>query len=182
MNRIFDPFNDRLARDIRNSLSSALISELTGDRAGAVLQTADQWERKGLSPVYREYIRETRGRYLQVGNDIHKSGIQAPRLQAVLLWNAGLFFEVHELLETLWHLARNTEHTALKGFIQAAGVYVHSLRGKPQAAVALAAKARRNIMAGREALGFIANLDGLIKALEEPSRQPPSLVLSQPFP
>lgn len=182
MNRIFDPFNDRLARDIRNSLSSALILELTGDRLRAVLETADQWENKGLPPVHREYIRETRERYLQMGNDIRKSGIRDPRLQAVLLWNAGLFFEVHELLETIWHVARNTEHTALKGFIQAAGVYVHSLRGKPLAAAGLAAKARHNLMSGRAALGFIANLDGLISDLEKPSLQPPRLVLSQSYP
>ena len=32
MTAIFDPFNDRLSRDIRNSLSTALIAELRRGR------------------------------------------------------------------------------------------------------------------------------------------------------
>jgi hypothetical protein len=30
---IFDPYGDRLARDIRNSMSSALVQEITWDAA-----------------------------------------------------------------------------------------------------------------------------------------------------
>ena len=178
MERIFDPFSDRLARDIRNSLSSALIAELTGDSEGAVAQTADQWKRRDPSPVHRDYIRMTLDRYRQVSNEILSLEIRESRFQAVLLWNAGLFFELHELLETVWHDARDTDRIALKGFIQAAGAYVHSLRGKPQAARGLAERARGNLLAGSPALGFIANLDDLIQGLREPSQPPPRLVLS----
>jgi uncharacterized protein len=178
MDQIFDPFNDRTARDIRNSLSSALVAELAQDRPGAVVEVARQWERRDLLPVYRNYIRQARERYLEVRSAIRLRGVRDLRRQAVVLWNAGLFFELHELLEVIWHAAVGMERTALKGFIQAAGVYVHSQRGKPAAATALARRARQNLEAGRPQLDFIANLDQLLKHLEHPLRLPPELVLS----
>jgi len=45
---------------------------------------------------------------------------------------------MHELLETIWHQSRDPERSALKGWIQAAGVYVHFQRGKKDVACSLA--------------------------------------------
>jgi hypothetical protein len=170
-----DPFSDRMARDIRNNLSSALVRELTAPGNGAIDKVADHWLARPLAADYRSYIEERRARYRQVLADIRARGLRAIRLQAVALWNAGLYFELHELLETIWPDAAEPEHTALKGWIQAAGAYLHSARGKPEAGRGLAERARGHLTAGAAALTFIANLDQLIQALGQPG--PPVLRL-----
>ena len=175
MNEKFDPFNDRTARDIRNSLSSAFIAEVTGCQSGAVRRTVSRWEKGSLPSTYRDYIRRTRSRYDQVQRKIRSEKLTDPLNQTPVLWNAGLFFELHELLETIWQDTRGDERTGLKGLIQAAGAYVHSLRGSLEAAGGLAARARRNIRTGRAHLGFIANLDELLENLEDPGQPPPEL-------
>lgn len=174
-NSKFDPFNDRLARDVRNSLSAALVSDLTAGRGESLDQVVRNWERQNLQPLYRDYIHRTRERYRQVMGQLESSRIEDPRLQALVLWNAALFFELHELLETIWHDSRGAARIGIKGLIQAAGVYVHQLRGNLSAARGLAERARRNLSDGRSYLNFISNLTLLIDCLADPSRPPPRL-------
>ena len=177
MDITFDPFNDRKARDIRNSLSAALVSDLVHGTAATVDQVAVAWTREGLPAPYRGYVRQTLERYHRAANQIQSAGIQDPKKQALVLWNAGLFFELHELLETVWRVARQPEaRTGLKGLIQAAGVYVHQSRGDAAAARGLALRARRNLLAGRDHLDFVADIDLLIRSLEDPCRPPPTLL------
>lgn len=168
----FDPFNDRLSRDIRNSLSTALIAELTGADPSAVEREASRWLAESPQQAYRDYIEKSRSRYREAVTRIAALGLCDPRGQAVMLWNHGLFFELHELLETIWCDTVGTERTALKGLIQAAGVYIHSQRGKPETAAKLAARARANLLRSKNHLNFIENLDDLIRALERPGKAP----------
>ncbi len=163
----FDPFSDRTARDIRNHLSTALVRDLTdgGDDVAAV---AGEWLNRPLGEAYRRYVEGKAHRYREVMAEVRTNGITEVRLQAVALWNAGLYFELHELLETIWHEAAEPERTALKGWIQAAGAYLHWERGKADAARGLARRARRHLAAGAVALSFIVNLDQLIQALDRP--------------
>jgi len=174
----FDPFNDRTARDIRNSLSTALVSDLSNFKSQMVAQVVRNWELQNLSPIYQDYIRQTRERYRLIEVQVKNGQIKDTRLQSLALWNAGLFFELHELLETIWHGTRGPVRTGLKGLIQAAGVYVHCLRGNLAAARGLAGRARRNLLAGKDRLEFIANLEQLMECLEDPSQPPPRLVSS----
>lgn len=171
----FDPFNDRLARDIRNSLSSALVLDLSPDWGGNTDKVVQNWGRQDLKQPYLDYILRTRERYRRVAIQIKNARIADPRLQAVVLWNAELFFEMHELLETVWRDTQGTARVGIKGLIQAAGVYVHQMRGNLAAARGLAERARRNLSAGETCLGFIANLAYLIDSLEDPSRPAPRL-------
>jgi len=173
--RLLDPFSDRLARDIRNSLSSALVKELTGQEEAAVSTAAGQWLQQELPAVYRDHIEHRCGTYREAINAIRSAGITEPRQQAVLLWNAGLFFELHELLETLWTTTRGTERTALKGVIQAAGAYVHHRRGKPDAGRKLADKAISSLGEGAAHLGFIGNPEALVRGLRQLEEDPPVL-------
>ncbi len=172
----FDPFTDRTARDIRNSLSSAFVEELTGNAAASVTVVAEQWMTAALSEIHTDYIKSRRTLYQKIVLKIRSENISNPRYQAILLWNAELFFELHELLETIWMKTQGEERMALKGLIQAAGAYVHNKRGKPEAASGLASKARQNILAGSARLGFIANLDELIEGLEQLTKPAPVLV------
>lgn len=175
INTTFDPFNDRLARNIRNSLSSALVSDLSANTGEKTDQVVRYWGQQKLLPLYQDYYRQTRERYRQVEVIIKSARIKDPRFQALVLWNAGLFFELHELLETIWHGTQGIERTGLKGLIQAAGVYVHRLRENHTAASGLAERARKNLLAGKAHLNFIANLAQLIECLADPSQPPPRL-------
>jgi hypothetical protein len=178
MDPIFDPFNDRMARDIRNSLSSALISDLCSETVAGIDRVTRAWMRQELRSPYRAYIRQTLHRYHRVVEYLRSKHVQDPEHQALVLWNAGLFFELHELLETVWRGASGEARAGLKGLIQAAGVYVHQLRGNAAAARGLALRARQNLLAGRDHLAFIGDLDRLIQGLEDPSRPPPTLQMA----
>ena len=166
--KTIDPFSDRTARDLRNSLSSALVRDLTAGGGEGVDSVADRWLAEAVAENYTQYVTERRHRYAQVLEDIRSRGLRDARLQAVMLWNAGLFFELHELLETIWTSAPEPARTALKGWIQAAGACLHLERGKPDAARGLARRARGHLAAGAASLSFIANLDDLIEALGRP--------------
>ena len=164
---IFDPYSDRLARDIRNSLSSALVEELTAHGSDSLAAAAHGWLKKAPAPVYQTYIKDRLSMYHQAIEQIKAEQASDPRYQSIYLWNLGLFFEMHELLETIWLTSRDPERSALKGWIQAAGVCVHFQRGKEDAARSLAQRAARHLRTGRTRLDFIANIDQLIEALEK---------------
>lgn len=172
----FDPFSDRTSRDIRNSLSSALVTELCGQEDRYVDTVAGRWlDEVGREP-YRSYIVECRERYGRVLDQIRDQRIQGTRNQAVVLWNFRLFFEMHELLETIWLGSSGKERDALKGLIQAAGVYVHLLRGKPEPARKLSHRAGQNIRNAKKYLSFIGNLNQLLHCLEQLTEPPPKLL------
>ncbi len=177
----FDPFSDRLSRDIRNTLSSALIAELSGEPQ-AVAACARRWLAAAIPPLHRDYVRERQELYRRIIARIRAAGLVDPRRQAVLLWNGGLFFELHELLETIWPDFPEPEHTALKGLIQAAGVYVHLARGKSAAAAKLAQKARINLHTGAACLTFVGDVELLIDELAAPKMPPPLLRGEAPKP
>ena len=176
---IFDPYNDRLARDIRNSLSSALAEELTGKADGILSAVVDSWIEMVLALIYQTYIKERVALYRQAISKIRACQIVDPRYQAIYLWNMGLYFEMHELLETVWLKAIEPERSALKGWIQAAGVYEHFQRGKVDAARNLGRRAERYLRKGRSFLSFISNLDQLIEAVADPSDVAPQIISVQ---
>ena len=173
---IIDPYNDRLARDIRNSLSSAFVKELNGNADGVLSAVADGWQEMALPPMYQTYIEGRLAIYRRAIGEIRANRIVDPRYQGIYLWNMGLFFEMHELLETVWLKALEPERSALKGWIQAAGVYEHFQRGKVDAARNLARRAEMHLRKGRSHLGFIANLDQLIAAVADPTDVVPQII------
>lgn len=172
----FDPFGDRLARDIRNGLSTALVEVLTRKNSAALTAEINAWLGRIQTDPYLAYINQQQQVYQDLLAQVDEGNIKAPREQAIMLWNAGLYFELHELLETIWHGAREPDRTGLKGLIQAAGAYVHSRRGKTDAAGKLALKACTHLRMGAPALSFVANLDELITALGDSPPTPVRLV------
>lgn len=171
----FDPFTDRLARDIRNSLSTALVAGLESGGIAGVMETAADWLGQDLAPQYQAYIVHCKKCYQAVIETIKAQKVNDPYGQAIILWNRSLFFELHELLETVWQKAPEPLHTALKGLIQAAGAYVHRQRNHCTGAEALAQKARRNLRSAATALDFIVNNNELIDALVDITQPPPIL-------
>ncbi|MEJ2155385.1 MAG: DUF309 domain-containing protein [Desulfobacteraceae bacterium] len=175
MEKRFDPFNDRTSRDIRNTLSSALVSELSGDGRLRVQDVARQWLLEAGDAAYQNYIRQCLVTYHSVLQAVQSAGLTERRIQAVVLWNAKLFFEVHELIETVWLGTHGDERKALKGLIQAAGVFVHRRRGHFKAANGLARRAMENLKHASPHLDFIEDLTPLLASLEDLSAPPPRL-------
>jgi hypothetical protein len=67
---------------------------------------------------------------------------------AATLFDAGLHFEVHELLEPHWVRAEGPEREALQGLIQIAVGYQHLANGNLQGARALLTEGPRRLRAG----------------------------------
>jgi uncharacterized protein len=93
------------------------------------------------------------------------------------LFDAGLGFEVHELLETHWARAAGGEREALQGLIQIAVGYQHLANGNLKGARALLEEGSARLNARR-----LANLDlapfaravaAAVSRLEPRSRIPP---------
>jgi predicted metal-dependent hydrolase len=82
---------------------------------------------------------------------------------------------VHELLETVWLSTAGNERKALRGLIQAAGVFVHRGRNHHKAAQGLARRAMKSLEAASPYLGFIEDLAPLIASLKDATAKPPIL-------
>ena len=162
----FDPFNDRLSRDIRNTLSEAFIDALSRMEPSAYRDEAAIWRAKSPSEIYLEYIQNRLQSYDQVFRQIKANQLVDPLLQCLVIWNNGLFFEFHDHLEGIWKQATGDKRQALKGLIKAAGVYIHNEFGHQRAVTSLSAKSHSLILQYSHSLIFIKNLDVLAQKLK----------------
>ena len=177
----FNPFTDRRSRDIRNSLSEALVQALAEADPAAYHRCAREWLSLDMSPAFEAYIRSRLKRYDQVMASTDNRLSSRPYAGFVDIWNRRLFFEAHEFLETIWQRSRGDEHQALKGLIKAAGVYVHLENDNLAAARRLAPKALRQMKEFSHCLGFIANLEVLLSCMQRVDPKPPRLEFDDTF-
>jgi hypothetical protein len=171
----FDPFCVREARDIRNRLSDAFVQALAGDDPALLDRVAQDLLGRTSGFIHRQYIADRLERYGRVLRRIERQGLTHPLDQVIPVWNAGLFFECHELLEPLWMNASGNRREALKGLIKAAGVYVHHDGGNPTAAESLATKAAHLLERYPDEFSFIGNAHELLAALRDPAGPAPRL-------
>ena len=66
-------------------------------------------------------------------------------LEGTRLWNAGAFFEAHEVWESLWHEVAGRERDLLQGLIQLAAAYHHLRRGNETGARYLYRRGRSRV-------------------------------------
>ena len=171
----FDPFNNRLCRDIRNTLSEALMGALVRMEPSVYRSEADGWLDRNPPAGLIEYIQDRLRRYDRVFEQINSGALKDPLLQSLVLWNDALFFEFHDRLEGIWKQASGDRRQALKGLIKAAGVYIHREFNHRQPAVNLAQKAYVLIRQYSHCLALIENLDALLQALKNLDAPPPRL-------
>jgi hypothetical protein len=171
----FDPFNDRLSRDIRNTISEAFIDALSRMEPSAYRHEADIWLAKTPPEIYLEYIQDRLRRYDLVFDQVKSDQLLDPLLQGLVIWNHRLFFEFHDHIEGIWKLAAGDERQALKGLIKAAGVYIHAEFDHQQAVESLSVKSRNLIRQYSHCLTFITNLDILAHKLKTPGPVAPRL-------
>ncbi len=173
----FDPFEDRLARDIRNALSRTLMKSLETLDLEPVKKKAEIFLNSSLSPSHSRYIDKRLSLYNEALSIIKTRKISDPARQALILWDLELFFEVHERLEGIWINSKGIQKKALQGLIRAAGVFVHLSRGNRKAGLSMAQKAINDLTQNRQALQWIEKLDLLIETLGKKDPSPVRLLL-----
>lgn len=107
--------------------------------------------------------------------------------QAAALWDEGLFFEVHEVLEAAWQPSSGPPRHALQGVIQIAVAFHHLFHGNPRGARNLLRDGSERLHGAASALphldapALLAGLGPWQVALESgetpPATAPPSLPL-----
>jgi hypothetical protein len=169
----FDPFNDRLARDIRNDLSGALLKslpELTWVKEVGNTFLAD----KRVLPHHQAYIHDRLHRYQAVSATVKRHQASGFICPALAMWDEHLFFEVHECLEGEWYPAPvGDRKKALQALICAAGTFVHLEQGNQIGTTKMAARARSGLKEFGNALPELgAALESILACLEQPDTPP----------
>ena len=169
----FNPFEDRLSRDIRNDLSESIIEVLTEKSLLPAEQVASKYRRQNPAACYSEYIDQRLDRY---GRALALMPAGSGLLhRAAVLWDLKLFFEVHEILEPSWIKAKGDEKRLLQALIRSAGVYINLELNYRQRARKIADKAVPVLKELGTALEGIIDTDNLIAALETLDKDPPRL-------
>lgn len=170
----FDPFRDRVSRDIRNDLSEALLACMAEHSLTPARLVADRFLALEPGPEQVAYIHSRLERY-QHFLDL-MTGARDPLRQALVLWDLGLFFEVHEILEHAWLRAQGEEKLFYQAMIRAAGVYIKQEFGFAEAAGKMATKALPVLETNRHRLAVHTDPERLVAGLRSPHQPPPRLL------
>ena len=172
----FEPFLDRLSRDIRNDLSATMETVLRKRDIEAAQKVADQYLALELDQCYADYIYDRLARYRSVIEKVN-SGPDDLFWQSLVLWDQQLFFEMHEVLEKAWYNAKGSEKKVLQAMIRAAGVYIKLEHGYVEAAQKMAGRAVPVLKNHTHYLARYFDPKRLISALEKCNAEPPRLLL-----
>ena len=163
----FDPFNHRLARDIRNTLSKSFIESLAERDASIFQKRGSEYLMQDLKQVYQMYLKTRLEKYDEVFVSIEKGRINDVMQQSEILWDHELYFEMHELLEKVWIRAVGNERKALQGLIRAAGMKIHAENGNIKAAVTMGQKAQADLHLYGRVLSHFNKLDTILAEIEQ---------------
>ena len=171
----FEPFQDRLSRDIRNELSAALPQALAQNDLAPVRTVAERYLQQGVAAPYVAYIKARLAGYAKALATIARTDAKDALAKALVLWDLGLFFEVHEILEQAWLGAHGAEKAILQAMIRAAGFYIKGEYGYFEAGAKMAGRAAAALEKNRQACsGF--DLDRLLESLRNLDPIPPKLL------
>jgi predicted metal-dependent hydrolase len=171
----FDPFNNRLCRNVRNALSENFKKVLDQKKMHPVRRVAGFFLSDPLPACVQEYIQRRLTAYEQVLADVRKRELDDPLDITVAIWDRHLFFETHEYLEQFWMTAAGDEKKLLQAIIRAAGAYVHLEQGNLTGAKRIAAKAVEVLEVNQERLSAYADPHLLIEKLKCLDPVPPML-------
>ncbi len=171
----FEPFQDRLSRDIRNELSAALPLALATNDLAPVRDVAEWYLQQSLAAPYVAYIEARLAGYAKALALIARTEAKDALSRALVFWDLELFFEVHEILEQAWHGARGAEKEILQALIRAAGFYIKGEYGYFEAGAKMAGRAVAALEKNRQnCTGFA--LETLLESLQNLDPVPPKLL------
>jgi uncharacterized protein len=173
-NNVFNPFEDRLSRDIRNNLSEGLAEAVETGNSDKLISIVENYGQQHLPRYCLDYLEDRYTRY-RTALQLIQGNITDPIHQGIVLWNLGLFFEVHEILEHVWYSAEGDMKATLQALIRAAGVYIKLEYGFNESASRIATKAIPVLEANRNILDKYFKTEILIGALKDPQLLPPEL-------
>jgi len=171
----FEPFQDRLSRDIRNELSAALPLALAHNDLTPVQAVAKRYLQQDLAAPYATYIEARLTAYAKALAIIARAEATDALAKALVFWDLGLFFEVHEILEQAWHGAHGAEKEILQAMIRAAGFYIKGEYGYFEAGAKMAGRAVTALEKNRQICTGFA-LDTLLESLRNLDPIPPKLL------
>jgi hypothetical protein len=171
----FDPFNNRLCRNVRNALSEAFKSALLERDLHPVDHVARILLNEKLPACVSDYIHQRLASYQVVLTELEAKGITDPLKVVLVIWDRRLFFETHEFLEPYWMAAEGGEKRLLQALIRAAGTYVHLEQGNFNAAGRMAGKAIAGLSQSQERLAEHIDPQRLIDTLKTLDHVPPAL-------
>lgn len=172
--QLFDPFQDRKSRDIRNSLSTALFESIDSGDKSKVYDIAKSYENSALATHYSEYVVNRLLKY-EKALQVISEGREDPIWRALVLWDLELFFEVHEVLEHAWYGAKGDEKLLLQALIRSAGVFIKQELGYDAQARKIAAKAIA-VLEHTTLLTEYCDVTILVGALVKPGAAAPKLL------
>ena len=114
MTQVFNPFTDRLSRDIRNELSESLPEAIAMGSLEPVFAVADHFLAGSIPEPHQHYISSRLEKYetafarLPADTDDYLA-------IAVILWDLDLFFEVHEISGAAMDKSAGRQKTAAPG-------------------------------------------------------------------
>jgi len=171
----FDPFNNRLCRNVRNALSENFKKVLEQKDMQPVRRIAGFFLDDPLPASVKTYIGQRLAAYEQVLADVRNRELEDPLDIAVAIWDRRLFFETHEYLEPHWMTADGDDKKLLQAIIRAAGAYVHLEQGNINGAKRIAAKAVAVLEVNQDRLSPFADPRLLLEKLRSLDPRPPTL-------
>ena len=173
----FDPFLNRLCRDIRNELSNSLIKSIRDGDIRPARAVEEKYASLVIDQSIKDYIESRITRYQTVISQIQAANIRLGETYsiALLLWDQGLFFETHEWLEEKWLTAQGREKKIFQTLIWAAGTYVLLEYGRNAGARKTASKAVAALVKYQKFIPGFINTDLLISKLKAFDPVPPKL-------
>jgi hypothetical protein len=169
------PYTSRLFRDMRNDLAKKFIVSLETLDWQPVSEVIATYQRKTMEPEHQEYLTIREKKYREALKKRETEKITGTYPLAALLWDAGLFFEVHEYLEPLWIDATGIKKKVLQALIRAAGTYVHLHQGNMTGAAKMAEKAIKTLNLHQEMIPADINIKLLLAKLSTLDPSPPLL-------
>lgn len=164
---IFDPFKDRQARNIRNSLAGSFLKALTEKDVSVFKRYGRACLDKYPEAEYVGYVKTRIAKYEEAFAIIEQRGFRAILQQVEIFWDLELFYELHEHLELSWKNATGKRRKALQGLIRAAGMKVHSENKNWQAAHSMGSKAQADLLKYGGELTACAKLDAILAEIDQ---------------
>jgi len=169
----FNPFEDRLSRDIRNDLSESIVDVLAKRSLAEAETVAASYLQDEPAGPYKDYIQTRLERYARALDQIQPETSLLHR--AAILWNLNLLFEVHEILEPPWMVASGNRKLILQALIRAVGVYINLELDYRDRAAKIAAKALPVLTELQSEVSDEIGIDELISGIEQLSSPVPKI-------